>query len=337
MKSKLTQFRTVEHLPLRQILQKMHISDEELLTLLKVWKSQGLIENSGALYQQLELSVKRRKNREKHEAHEMMFEEYKLMRRNGQSTDEIAVSLGKSPERVIRLNQRWYKELAETGLSDGQIAEEMLLPDAELIPISKALEEKKRQSRASARKKKTSNAIYSSFHMPKLRRELDNPEDYLIFDLEGIQNPDELIEIAVINLRGDVIMDTLVRPTHKINWRIAELTGITDRMAARGQNIRTVMKTLKAVTNGKTMMSWGTDYDKVLLQKAILSTGINLNCNFACAQKIHMGNAGLSRQIALHKALGEEDQSHRALDDCKMVLEVLREDLRIGAEEEEQE
>ena len=341
MKSKLAQFKDLEHLPMRQILQKMHVSDTELLSLIRTWRSQGLLSDGEELFTQLEQSIRRRRSREMHEAHEIMYEEYKLMRKNGQSTEQIASDLGKSPERIIRLNQRWYKELEETGMTDAAIAEQMKLPEEELIPLSKALEEKKRQTRVSARKKKTSNAIYSSFHMPKLRREIENPEDYLIFDLEGIQNPDELIEIAVINLKGDVIMNTLVKPTHKINWRIAELTGISDRMAAGGQNIRTVMKTLRSISSGKTLMSWGTDYDKVLLQKAVLSTGISLNCSFACAQKIHMGNEGLSRQIALHKALGEDEQSHRALDDCDMVLEVLRNDISEAfdheAEEEETE
>ena len=59
------------------------------------------------------------------------------------------------------------------------------------------------------------------------------------------------------------------------------------------------------------------------------------------AQRAHVSQPALSRQIALHKALGEDEQSHRALDDCNMVLEVLRNDISEAfdheAEEEETE
>jgi len=43
MKSKLAQFKDLEHLPMRQILQKMHVSDTELLSLIRTWRSQGLL------------------------------------------------------------------------------------------------------------------------------------------------------------------------------------------------------------------------------------------------------------------------------------------------------
>jgi len=328
MKSKLAQFRSVEHLPLRQILSKMNISDEELLSLFEIWRAQHLIPEADALYEQLKITVQRRHSKEMHDHQAAIYERFKKMRKSGKSSSQIAKALGKSSERIYRFNLRWYKELYDEGMRDAQIGREMKLPDEELIPISQAQEEKRRQLRASSKKKKTANALYASFHMNKLKREVEYPEDYLIFDLEGIQDPDELIEIAVINLKGEVLMDTLVKPSHAINWRIAELTGITNQMVEEGQSIHPVMKRLKKISQGKTLMSWGTDYDKVLLEKASQSTGTRLNCNFVCAQKIHMGNHGLSAQIALHKALGEERQTHRALDDCRMVLSVLKNDLK---------
>lgn len=336
MNSKLTQFKKIAHLPLGKIRRQMKLSDEQLLDLLKMWQAQGLVEDSQRLIDQLTRRVEARERNQNPQNSRQIYESYKSLRMKGRSTSQIARALGKSTDRISRYNLRWYNELIDEGLDRQVVLETMNIPEEEIGRLLREQEEKARLRKASLKKKKTLNALYAESHLKKIATEFEKPGDYLIFDLEGIQEPDELIEIAVMDLTGQVLLNTLVRPSHKINHHIEGLTGITNQMAEKGESIHTVMRKLQQISNGKILMSWGTDYDKVLLQKSQDATGINLHCQFVCAQKIHMGFKGLPNQVALHKAVGTPKQSHRALDDCEMVLEVMKNDVKERALPEEQ-
>ncbi len=331
MKSKLTQYKALSHLPLKRILRQMHLTEDELYSLMRTWNAQGVGLSADPVYAEIQERRRLRLSRKKHEANENLYLDYQLLRHDGLNNKDIAIVLNKPIEKIEKYQIRWYKDLRLKDMSRESICEEMQAEEREIMPLEEAYEEKKRLLRAADKKRKKHNAAFAQTHLSKLA---DNgQDDYLIFDLEGTQNPDELIEIAVIDFNGKVLLNTLVRPEGKIGWHVSRLTGITDAMAAKGAKLSDVMKKLRAISNGKTMLSWGTDYDKLLIERSIESTGIQLNCSFACAQHIHMGHEGLKNQIALHKACNRENQSHRALDDCNMVLEVLSRDIQAVREE----
>ena len=60
-------------------------------------------------------------------------------------------------------------------------------------------------------------------------------ERVLIFDLEltGVYDHDEIISVSIMNGAGEMLMNTLVRPTHKKKWKQTEkIHGITPAMVA---------------------------------------------------------------------------------------------------------
>ncbi|ECI8050226.1 hypothetical protein E4470_21395 [Salmonella enterica subsp. enterica] len=58
--------------------------------------------------------------------------------------------------------------------------------------------------------------------------------DYLIIDTEttGLDNNAEIIEIAIINMHGDVLLNSLVKPTCSIPTAVTKINNITDEMVA---------------------------------------------------------------------------------------------------------
>nr|AAB81660.1 putative [Escherichia phage N15] len=58
--------------------------------------------------------------------------------------------------------------------------------------------------------------------------------DYLLIDTEttGLGEYAEIIEIAIINMRGEVLLDTLVKPTKPIPPEVTEINHITNEMVA---------------------------------------------------------------------------------------------------------
>lgn len=327
MKSKLNSYRKVAHLSVKRVLRQMHLSEEELYQLMKTWVAQGIFSANHPHFVELKKSRKKRISQHKHEVNEALFADYQYLKREGRDNSEIAEILERGEEKINKFCTRWYRQLRMQGLSGEAIRAETGMSAEEIAALEAAYAEKLRRSVLARKRQKKSNAAYSDRYLDKLKKELKDPGAYLIFDLEGVQNPDEILEIAVIDFHGNILMNTLVRPSHKIGWHISHLTGISDEMAAQGAPLETVMQELREISAGKTMLSWGTDYDRLLLKNAVETTGVELDCAFACAQHIHMGVIGSSAQIALGKACGSEEQSHRALDDCRMVLDVLRRDI----------
>lgn len=327
MKSMLSQFKKIQGEPLPQILKIMRINEKKLFELFEMWITQGNISPVHPVFKVLKTRRDAAIKQRKHEKQELELLKYKELRLRECTDYQIAKELHYPCDQLNSLLKKWYNILRRQGLSNDAIGHELSASKRELRPIIIAYEERQRLHEEMRHHRITENRRYAKTHLKRIREDLKGCSEYFIFDTEAVQCPDELIEIAVIDCKGNIVYDTLVRPSHKINWRISALTGITNQMVANKPDIHEVMGDLRDLVSGKTMMSWGIDYDTVLLQKSVDTTGINLNCSFCCAQKIHMGLFDNINQIALHKAAGNDTQNHRALDDCKLVLDVLQKDI----------
>ncbi|MEG0377164.1 MAG: 3'-5' exonuclease [Eubacterium sp.] len=328
MKSMLSQFKKIQFEPLSFILEQLCISELRLLELLEIWVTQNAISEKNSVLLRLrknrDASIKKAQQ-EKLEKDLLLYRE---LRSRKYTHFQISKETHYSYDKLNSFLRRWYSILRREGLSNKEIAAVLNATQKEMSPIIHAFEARQRERELIHRRKLALNKAYAHKHLHLIEADLHKGSEYFIFDIEAVQCPDELIEIAVIDCRGTTLYNTLIRPTHKINWRISALTGITNQMVKNKPSIQRVMRDLKALISGKTLMSWGIDYDSILLNRSSALTGIDLNCNFCCAQKIHMGLVEDTNQIALQKAAQCDTQNHRALDDCQLVLDVLRRDLR---------
>ena len=77
-----------------------------------------------------------------------------------------------------------------------------------------------------------------------------DPEKILFFDLEltGFYARDEIISISIVNGKGDLIMDTLVKPDHTKKWKKTEkIHGITPEMVEDAPLLTELTPTLKDI------------------------------------------------------------------------------------------
>lgn len=327
MKSRLCQFKSLQDKPLQEILDKMAISEEKLLTLLEMWICQGKLSPLHPLFKPLKTRHDEAVKRARREKQRQVMYTYQHLRQKNYPKWKIAREMHCPPETLNSLFKKWYNHLRDNGYTDSEIASRLHASRSEMKPVILAYEERKRLHEAMRRQRLAENSQYARKHIEAIGKNLSQCQNYFIFDTEAVQRPDELIEIAIIDFQGKTVYNTLVRPTHLIDWRISALTGITNQMVEDQPTITQVMKDLQQITDNKTLMSWGIDYDRTLLKKSSAATGIALNCRFCCAQRIHMGLIEDINQIALSKAAGCPDQTHRALDDCHLVLDVIRKDM----------
>jgi len=317
MKSNFKKFKTLNTQDKDMILKTLNINEEELYKLLKIWINQSLIPKNLPLFLEVRRCMQQKNAFHNQKNHQNEMQTFKRLIQEKHADTYIAQQLHCSQDRIYSLKRQWYNRLYREGLSQEQICLELNESNDVLAEFKTAFENREREKAFAVKKRLLKNQYYSKKH-------LENFQDYYIFDLEANQSPDEIIEIAVIDFQGTIMFNSLVSPEHHLDYHIRKLTGINDRMLNNQPCIDEIMEELAPLVAGKTLMSWGLDYDQRLIKKSCIDTGINLDCNLVCAQKIYMGLRGMPNQVSLCHAAGYESQDHRALSDCFMVLDICK-------------
>lgn len=159
-------------------------------------------------------------------------------------------------------------------------------------------------------------------------------DDVLILDTEttGLSQA-EVIEVAVIDTRGEVLLESLVAPRVKrMNPYAERVHGISLKMLEGAPSWPEVFPALAALAERRTILAWNAPFDASMLRQTSERWAIeHPSWLFVCAMRLYAKRRGL-RARGLHKALADERlthllaryASHRALGDTRFVLEVLR-------------
>lgn len=160
-------------------------------------------------------------------------------------------------------------------------------------------------------------------------------QDVLILDTEtnGTGSGTEVIEVSVINTRGEVLLDTLVKPKiFAMNPWAQNVHGISLPMLKDAPGWNHVLPQLADLADRRTLLAWNAPFDAGMLEQS--SQIWNLHHPrwlFVCAMRLYAKKRSIKNR-GLHKAVVDEGlehlfethDSHRALGDVTFVLEVLR-------------
>jgi len=176
--------------------------------------------------------------------------------------------------------------------------------------------------------------------------------DSVIIDTEttGLRTDDEIIEIAIINMRGEVLLNTLVKPTKSIPGEVTAINNITNEMVTGAPSWAEVYPQVMEIIAECSWMAWNSRFDARLITQTCLITGVYNG--YSPAQVIEAYKAVHDSQIdakrtysqwygeldakrlnftrqSLSKAVAQQNvqvngAAHRALADCLMVLGVLK-------------
>lgn len=159
-------------------------------------------------------------------------------------------------------------------------------------------------------------------------------DDVLILDTETTgMGAAEVIEVSVIDTRGRVLVDTLVRPkTRQMNPYAQRVHGIGFPMLAGAPTWPEVLPELAAHLDRATVLAWNAPFDRKMLEQTSAVWGLeHPRILFVCAMRLYAKLQGIKPR-ALHKVLVDLElshltrrhASHRALGDVHFVLEILR-------------
>lgn len=163
-------------------------------------------------------------------------------------------------------------------------------------------------------------------------------DDCLTLDTEttGVGYHAEICEITILDVTGEPILDTLVRPTRPIPAEATAIHGITDDLVASAPSWPEVAERYAALIAGRTVVAYNAAFDVRLLRQTHQIHGLTAPIlKTACAMLMYAAWHGeydrgrdCWRWLKLIDAATDcgvaEAGAHRALADARMTLGVLR-------------
>jgi DNA polymerase-3 subunit epsilon len=163
--------------------------------------------------------------------------------------------------------------------------------------------------------------------------------DFYVLDTEttGIDQRAEAVQIAIINKKGETILDTLVRPTQPVPAAATQVHGITNEMLGSAPTFDEMYVRLSAILAAAHVIAYNMDFDwRILSQTAALYglpvfLGVKKHCAMINYARYY-GSFDLQRRAYRWQKLGAACQqmklpvtnAHSALGDARMTLALVR-------------
>lgn len=166
--------------------------------------------------------------------------------------------------------------------------------------------------------------------------------DVVVLDTEttGLYDS-EICEISVVDIKGNVLFDSLVRPVHPIPPDAKRVHGISNDMVKDSPNWLEVWEKLYPIIENKLILIYNAEFDRRLMAESFAPYDLDdekynqiENLKTACIMRTYANLIGASRWRKLTEAAGRVIE-HRALDDARAAAEVVIRNYRPEFTEEE--
>lgn len=157
-----------------------------------------------------------------------------------------------------------------------------------------------------------------------------NKEKYVILDTEttGLGQNDVIIQIGIIDLDGNILMDTLVKPTKRkrMSSEATAVHGISMKMLNDEPTFREIFPEFLKIIGTKTILIYNAKFDTRLIAQTVYQDEINTKKNIQalCLMKayaIFVGEWSDYHKNYKYQKLPYGD--HSAIGDCKSTLKIL--------------
>lgn len=159
-------------------------------------------------------------------------------------------------------------------------------------------------------------------------------DGFVILDLETTGLNDDpkvdIVEIAIVSHHGEILLNTLVKPTQSIPLVASRIHGIHDKDVIDAPSFVDIYPQLEALLNGKIVVAYNHTFEQDILrtvcrraQKPQLTP-----MEWYCAMRSYSVYRGATRFQKLTAACQREGiplaNAHRALGDCLMTLALMK-------------
>jgi len=164
-------------------------------------------------------------------------------------------------------------------------------------------------------------------------RKLIARDDWCVLDTEttGLEYTAEACQIAVVAPSGQVLLDTLVKPSRPIPLAAQRIHQITDAMVASAPTFADIAPTLRECLSGLTVVIYNAAYDERVLEQSALACGLTIEVPifgafvYECAMQQYAVYYGdWSSYFGAYKFRPLPGGDHTALGDCRATLNLIR-------------
>jgi DNA polymerase-3 subunit epsilon len=169
----------------------------------------------------------------------------------------------------------------------------------------------------------------------------------LILDTEttGLDVTDEVVQLAIIDMHGNVLLDTLVRPTRPIAPEARAIHGITDQALADAPPFSDLYHAIAHLLRRRPVLAYNAAFDCRLLAQTCTTYGLPplevaaWDCvmeRYACFWR-ECANSGSYKPQSLSTACTQQGINvqghHEAVQDCLLTLALIKA-MAVAGEEE---
>lgn len=163
-------------------------------------------------------------------------------------------------------------------------------------------------------------------------------EKIVIIDTEttGLNNNDEIIQLAIVDFGGDILFDTLLKPTMPISSEALAVHGITDKDLAHAPTFSSLHDTIANLILNRCLVAYNAEFDRRLLVQTCEKYNLPIfeiegwYCamdKYACFWGKRDANNNFIRQ-SLTAACTQQginiNGAHEASKDCLLTLELIK-------------
>lgn len=104
----------------------------------------------------------------------------------------------------------------------------------------------------------------------KWAQDLFDLNNFYVLDTEttGVGKQDQICQVGIIDKNGDVVLDTLVKPTVCISSGASAVSGITNEMVKDAPNFMDVYTDISSILAGSTLIAYNMDFDWRMLKQS---------------------------------------------------------------------
>lgn len=158
---------------------------------------------------------------------------------------------------------------------------------------------------------------------------LDRDPVFLDTETTGLDGNDQICEIAILSVAGEVLFTSLILPCCQMNPDAAAVHGITDQDLAQAPAWPGVYQRVKGILDRRLVIAHNADFDARLLAQTCHAYGLEApQSDWGCTMKVLAPVNGwhrlhLAEAVAITRAVPSEEPAHRAVRDADTVRRVV--------------
>lgn len=159
-------------------------------------------------------------------------------------------------------------------------------------------------------------------------------KEFVILDTEttGLRGDDEVVELGMIDSKGNILYQSLFRPQKQIHYAASKVNGLFNKDLVDEPLFKDEWENIKNAIGSRIIIGHNIAFDKTMIMQTLARYDMNdneakrmfRNCRDSMVIARQHLSAENYRLETLCRTLGiVDEQKHRACDDCLMVLRLL--------------